>query len=331
MGYYIGLDLGGTNIKYGVVDDKAKTLSKGSHPTPSTSDPVILIEGLVHAAHEAVKLAGLPMAQIDFIGVGSPGMLDLKAGVVLIAPNLPALRNVSMASAIAKQTGRPTVLENDANAAGFGEFWAGAGRDPSIRNLVMLTLGTGVGSGIVIDGKVLHGAFDLAGEAGHMIVMPNGRLCGCGQRGCLEAYASASATARRAEEALAAGEESKLSALYSRGVDRMTTKDIFDAAKEGDALATRITEETTTLLGIACVSLCRVLDPQMIVFAGGMILAGQYLFDRVRSSFAEHTWKMVPPKVQIVPAQLGNDAGFIGAAAVAWDAHRAGAGPGASG
>ncbi|MCC7193543.1 MAG: ROK family protein [Phycisphaeraceae bacterium] len=326
MGYYIGLDLGGTNIKYGVVDDKARIISKGSCVTPVTNDPAVLTGGLVAAAHEAVRLAGLSLGQIDYIGIGSPGMLNLKEGKVIAAPNIPALRNVLLAPDIARQTGRPAILENDANAAGFGEFWAGAGRDPSIRNLVMLTLGTGVGSGIVIDGKVLHGAYDLAGEMGHLIVVPNGRLCACGQRGCLEAYASASSTARRAVEALTAGEKSKLSAIFSQGVDKITTKEIFEAAKEGDALAVRVIEETTTLLGIACVSICRVLDPQMIVFAGGMILAGPYLFDRVRAAFTDHSWKMVPTKMQIVPAQLGNDAGFIGAAAVAWEAHQSGSG-----
>jgi glucokinase len=188
----------------------------------------------------------------------------------------------------------------------------------------MLTLGTGIGSGFVIDGRVLHGAHDMAGEAGHMIVAPGGRLCGCGQRGCLEAYASAPATVKRAVEALAAGEHTSLAQIWQGGTGTITAKDVFDAARDGDRLASRIAEETATFLGLACVSLCRVLDPQMIVFAGGMILAGESLFERVRKAFREQSWNILEDQVQIVPATLGNDAGFIGAAAVAWDAARSG-------
>lgn len=320
MGHYIGLDLGGTNIKAGVVDDDARVLSRVSIPTPGESGPEAVMQAMAEAAQAAADQAKLTLAQIDGIGIGAPGMLDLKRGLVLAAPNLPGWKNTPIRDRITELTGRPAVLENDANAAAFGEYWAGAGRDPSVRNLIMITLGTGVGSGIVIDGKLLHGAFDLGAEAGHLIVVPNGRLCGCGQRGCIEAYASASSTARRACEAVKSGEESSLARDFGKQPDRITAKDVFEAANRGDALATRIVEETATYLGIACISLCRVLDPQMIVFAGGMILAGDQLFDRVRAAFRAHDWHVVETRAQLVPALLGNDAGFIGAAAVAWDA-----------
>lgn len=323
MAYYIGLDLGGTNIKSGVVDEKARLLAKASTPTNGQAGPEAVIEAMAAAAHEVVAQAGLTMNQIARIGIGSPGPLDIQRGIVLATPNLPGWKSVPLRDSISERTGRPAVLENDANAAAFGEFWAGAGRDPSIRHLVMLTLGTGVGSGIIVDGKLVHGAFDLGAEAGHMILVPNGRLCGCGQRGCLEAYTSAGATARRAVEAIEAGENSSLKQTLAQGRDKITAKDVFEAAKAGDPLALRIVDETATYLGIACVSLSRILDPQMIVFAGGMILAGDFLFDRVRAAFKEHTWRCAPSPAQIVPAVLGNDAGFIGAAAVAWEADRA--------
>ena len=322
MAYYIGLDLGGTNIKAGVVDEKARVVTKISVVTNAQNGPDAVIAALVTAAVEVAKQAKLPLENIAGIGIGSPGMLDIKNGIVRASPNLPGWKNEKVRDRGAAGTGRPAVLENDANAAGFGEFWVASGRDPSIRHLVMLTLGTGVGSGIIIDGKVLHGAFDVGAEAGHMIIVPEGRLCGCGQHGCLEAYASATNTAKRAIEAIEAGEKSSLQKILNGPDGTITAKDVFEAAESGDALASRIVDETATYLGIACVSLCRLLDPQMIVFAGGMILAGQFLFDRVRAAFLSHTWKMVKPQVQIVPALLGNDAGFIGAAAVAWDAFR---------
>ena len=154
--------------------------------------------------------------------------------------------------------------------------------------------------------------------------MPDGRPCGCGQRGCLEAYASASQTAQRAIEAIDQGEETSLSRIIQPERRPLTSKDVFDAAQAGDRLAQRITRETATYLGVACVSLCRLLDPHMIVFAGGMILAGDYLFNQIRSAFTDHDWRMDRSQVRIVPARLGNDAGVIGAAAVARQAYRAG-------
>jgi glucokinase len=324
MPHYLGIDLGGTNIKAGVTDERANVLAQISVPTPTSGGAAGVMDGMAAAARLAAEKAGLQLAQVTAIGVGSPGPLDLVRGMVRHAPNLPGFRDVPLRDEIARRTGRPTVLENDANAAGFGEFWAGAGKDPSIRHLVMLTLGTGVGSGVIVDGHVVHGASTMAGEAGHMIVVPNGRLCGCGQRGCIEAYASATNTARRAVEALVLGEASSLKKMFDQDKDLVTSKAVFDAAKAGDALAARIAEETMDLLGLTCVNLCRVLDPQMIVFAGGMILSGDYLFDGIRRAFKKHTWNVDAPQAAIVPAALGNDAGFIGAAAVAWDADQRG-------
>lgn len=321
MGYFVGLDLGGTNVKAGVVDENAKVLAKVSQPTQAEGGPEAVTRVMAAAAAEAVSMAGLKMDRVDRIGIGSPGPIDFERGIVRATPNMPGWRDVPLRDLITSLTGRPSVLENDANAAALGEMWAGAGAGRGLTNFVMLTLGTGVGSGIIVDGRILHGAFAMGGEAGHMIVAPGGRLCGCGQRGCLEAYTSASATARRTVEALRAGESSSLARDFADRLDRITAKDVFEAAGKGDALANRIVDETATYLGLACVTLCRILDPQMIVFAGGMVLAGDQLFNRVRSAFRANTWTVVESRVEIVPAQLGNDAGFIGAAAVAWSDH----------
>lgn len=325
MAFYIGLDLGGTNVKVGVVSDKKKVLSKLSVPTPAQDGPEAVMAVMADAAQQAAREAGLAMSKIAMIGIGSPGPMDMKRGIVLATPNMKGWRNVPLRDRIKQLTGRPSVLENDANAAAFGEFWAGAGRDPKIRDLVMLTLGTGIGSGIVIDGKLVHGAHGLGGEAGHMLVVPNGRLCGCGQHGCIEAYASANSMVKITIERILSGEKSSLRDLLEDGDDstKVDSRAVFKAAKQGDELSKKMVSNTAELLAIACVSLCRILDPQMIVFAGGMTLAGDQLFKPIRKSFAEHTWKVIPSPVEIVPAELGNDAGFIGAAAVAWDAQQA--------
>ena len=325
MARYIGLDLGGTNIKAGVLDETGRLLTAVSVPTNAQRGPEAVIAALVQAAHDVAGQADVDLEQVDAIGIGSPGPMDFEAGVILKAPNLPDFVNVPLRDRIAEGTGRPTVLENDANAAAFGEYWAGAAKDPAIRHVVMLTLGTGIGSGLIVDGRIVHGGFGNGGEGGHIIVEPGGRACACGQKGCLEAYASASWTARRAEEALDGGREvSSLAESYEPGRTPLTAKAVFDAAQAGDALALRIVDETATYLGVACVSFCRLLDPQVILFAGGMILSGDFLFDRVRRVFAEHSWTAAPDQVRIMPAALGNDAGVIGAGAVAWDAHQAG-------
>ncbi len=323
MRHFIGLDLGGTNVKAGVVDDQAQVLASQSVPTPAQGGPKAVIDAMAQCARLVCDKAELSFSDVTAIGVGSPGPLDFEAGVVIALPNLPGWENVPLRDRLAQATGRPVVLENDANAAAFGEYWAGAGRDPAIRHLVMLTLGTGIGSGLIIEGQILHGAFNVGGEGGHMIVDPDGRPCGCGQRGCLESGASASHTARRAEEALAGGAASSLAARYKQA-GAIEAKDVFDAAKAGDDLAVKIAAQTATVLAIGCVNLCRLLDPQMIVFAGGMILAGDYLFALVREQFQQRSWTIMKDRVQIVPAQLGNKAGFIGAAAVARDAQQRG-------
>jgi glucokinase len=320
MSYYIGLDLGGTNVKAGIVDDHGQPIARLSVPTQGERGPDVVIEVLIDVIKQLTAEAGMSLKKITGIGLGVPGVMDIAKGVCIAAPNIKDFRNIPIGRLIAERTGKPAILENDANAAAMGEYWVGSGKDRSIKHLAMLTLGTGIGGGIVMDGHVFHGGNDIGAEIGHMIVQVHGEECACGQRGCLEAYASASSTVRRTKQAISEGGSSS---LEDKG-DNFTAKDVFDAAKAGDPLAIRITEQSATYLGVAVVSLCRLLDPQMIVFAGGMMLAGDFLFDCVRRATDENYWHLTQRRVQIVPAQLGNDAGFIGAAAVAWDAHQTG-------
>ncbi|MCC7147483.1 MAG: ROK family glucokinase [Phycisphaeraceae bacterium] len=322
MNCYLGLDLGGTNIKAGVISAQGAVLSRHSLPTPAAKGFEAVAEQIAQAGRQAMAQAGVTVGDVQAVGVGAPGLLDHERGLVLDAPNLPGWRSVPLAARMTAILGRPTYIENDANAAAFGEYWAGAGRESKVRHLVMLTLGTGIGSGIVVEGRVVHGGFGIAGEAGHLMIIPGGRPCGCGQKGCLEAYASANATAKRAVEALQSGAASSLTRVLAEGgVEAVTAHQVFQAALAGDGLALRLVDETAYYLGIACINFSRILDPQMIVFAGGMALAGDFLFERIRAAYRNLNWSLAAAgQVQIVGARLGNDAGMIGAAGIAWSA-----------
>ena len=322
MNYYLGLDLGGTSIKSGLVDDHGRLLAKVTAPTQPDRGVPAIIAALVESATAVASRAGVDLANVTGIGIGSPGPVDIKNGIVEAAPNLPQLKGVPLRDRIAQATDRPVTIENDANAAALAEFWFGVASDPSIRYLVMLTLGTGIGSGVIVDGILLHGAHQLGGECGHMIVEPNGRRCSCGQHGCLEAYSSAAHTARRAVEAIESGHRSTLlSDILESREEPITSADVFRAATGGDSLCRQIVDETAAYLAIACVSLCRLFDPQMIILGGGMAQAGAYLIDRVQAAFDQHDWRMSKRRVQIVSARFKNDAGVLGAAAVARNAH----------
>ncbi len=323
MQYFIGVDIGGTNIKIGLVNEQGKPLANHSYRTQSDSGPQVVVDVIAKEIKLLVEQTHIAMSDIAAVGIGSPGPLDLANGIVRATPNLSGWKDVPLRDMVARATGLPVVLENDANAAAFGEFWAGAGRDPDVRHMIMLTLGTGIGCGIVDDGHLIHGRNGFAGEGGHVIVQPTGRVCGCGQRGCIEAYASASNVARITLERLKAGEPSSLERLLADGKE-ITAREVFEHAQKGDPLALDVVDKTADYLGLLCVSLCRLLDPQMIVFAGGMILAGEFLFSRIRKAYDHHTWTILKDRILIVPAELGNDAGFIGAAAVAWDGHKRG-------
>jgi glucokinase len=227
---------------------------------------------------------------------------------------LPGFVNVPLRDRFAEATGLPVSLENDANAAAYGEFVAGAGKD--VRNMVMLTLGTGIGGGIVQDGQLVRGFFDNAGEIGHTIIVPNGRPCPCGQHGCLERYASANAVAERLAEAIRGGEESTLRPTVESG-QPFDARNVLKAADDGDALATRIWDETCFYLALSVVNIQHMLNPELVVFAGGLINAGPRLTERVRTHFDQLAWKIAPDAPRIALATLGTDAGTIGAALLA--------------
>jgi len=312
---YCGLDLGGTCIKAGVVRAAdRKLLSSVSVETCRQRGPNFVIGRLIEAAGLAVAEAGLQMERVAGIGVGTPGPLSHRRGVVFQTSNLPGWVCEPVVERIREGTGRPATLENDGNAAAWGEFWAGAGSD--VDSLAVLTLGTGIGAGIILQGRLIRGGRENGGELGHMIVQAGGRPCTCGQRGCLETYASAHKLALRFAEALSAGETSSVAVA---GDEEITSVQIAEAARAGDPLASRIWDEACYYLAIGCVNITRICNPDRILLGGGLINAGkQLLLKPVREKFALEDWRLACPEQPLAPdirfASLNTEAGLIGAA-----------------
>ncbi len=302
----LGIDVGGTNIKAGLVDPAGNVLARREIDTQAE-------RGCEHVLARIVELARALMndpaagGRVVALGIGVPGPLSHKQGIVFHAPNLPGWVNVPIRSRLQEALNIPVCLENDANAAAYGEFFSGAGRD--VDTMVMLTLGTGVGGGIILDGRLWRGSFDSAGEVGHMIVIPDGRACPCGQRGCLERYASAAAIGERWLEAKG-GRGSAVGAPS-------TAEDVQRAMEAGDADATRVWDEACRVLALGCVNLQHLVNPQLVVLAGGLINAGAALLEPVRRHFDELSWRIAPDRPAIELARLGGNAGLIGAASLA--------------
>jgi glucokinase len=310
---FVGLDVGGTTMKAGVVDDQGQALSSVSVPTEAYKGQQQGLQRMGQAIRQAISAAGLRPDAIAAIGVATPGTMDIPAGIILDPPNLKPWRNVPVRQHIQEAFHVPTAFQNDANAAAYGEYWVGAGK--GMHSMVLFTLGTGVGGGIIIGNLVVEGEHSHGAELGHMkIEMTRPRQCGCGRWGCLEAYASATAVVQRALEALEQpGASSSLHALQ-REQGGITSKDIFTAAAEGDAVADKIVEDTAYYLAVGATNMLHMLDPDMVVFAGGMIAAGEAFLERIRNHVRQLAFPVPAEKAQLRFAQLGGDAGFIGAA-----------------
>jgi glucokinase len=309
---FIGLDVGGTTMKAGVVDDSGRLLAHVSLPTEPAKGQQQGLATMAEAIRLAATKAGLSMERIAAIGVATPGSLDLKAGVILDPPNLKPWRNVPVRQFIAETFGIPTAFQNDANAAALGEAWVGAGK--IFYSMVLFTLGTGIGGGVILNGRIWEGAHGHAGELGHTKVdLSGGRQCACGQRGCLEAYASATAVVARTNEALQ--QDGGQSTLHSAG--DLTAKSVFAAAEAGDALAKIIVDRTAFYLAAGAANAIHTVDPELICFAGGMIAAGEPLLNLIRKYVRDLAFAWPADRVAIRYATLGTDAGIIGAAGCA--------------
>lgn len=322
MSYVVGMDLGGTNLRAAVVDESGRILSRARVATGAADGPDAVIARMAECAKAAWEDASLAPSDILAIGVGAPGPLNTRTGTVIEAPNLPGWKNIPLGARLEEAAGVTVFVENDANAAAWGEKWAGAGRD--VQSLIMLTLGTGVGGGIVIDGKLLHGIDDTAAEIGHITIRPDGPVCGCGNHGCLEALASATALARRARELVASGGGKIIAELAGGDASRIEARTVHEAILRGDEDARELMAAVGADLGIAIAGLVNVLNPEMVILGGGMIGAGEYLFEPVRAEVRKRAFPVPAERARIVPAELGDDAGIIGAAGVALERARSG-------
>lgn len=317
MAAYAGIDLGGTNIKVGLFSQEMKILDQSSCRTEVEKGFHRVIGQMADSVRMLCERSGVALGDVRGVGIGCPGPVDTQAGLVVVAPNFPGWRDLPVRDALRRALGgTPTVLENDANVAAYGEFRAGVGR--GYRSLAMITLGTGIGCGIVIDGRIHRGATDTAGELGHVTVHWGGRLCGCGRRGCLEPYASATGTVRRFRDALASG---RSSIVTENGLseEAITAKDIFEAAANGDALAWEIVDETVRYLAIGCDVMVNLVDPDIIVLTGGMIAAGDLLMKPLEKYAREMFFPRPKASTRLALTALGGDAGIIGAGFCAQD------------
>ena len=316
--WFIGIDLGGTYIKFGLLDDQRRAGESFQLPTPAGAGAEGVIGQMVAGARQLMDRQKLSKADVAGVGIGSPGPLSISKGIVLAMPNITGMTNVPIRDEVSRRLGLPAVLENDANAAALGEYLCGAGGNGG--DMVLLTLGTGIGSGIIIGGRILHGAHEIGAEMGHLIIVPGGEPCGCGQRGCLERYSSATYLAANGTKLLQGDNRpsSLRKVLAAKG--QVNSQDINEARRAGDAVAGEIWDRAVYYLAIGCVSICRLFDPVEIVLAGGLAKAGEDLMQPLRRHFLALHWKLTEPMTEIVFSRLGEQAGVIGAAGVAWQA-----------
>ena len=316
----MGVDIGGTNLVVGaVVTDGSRIVGLRTEPTGAAHGADSVIDRIVtmtKAAIEDTRLADRD-AVIEGVGIGSPGPLNRTTGVVILTPNL-GWHDMPVRDRIGTALGLPAWLDNDANCAMAGEWWVGAAQ--GARHAVTLTLGTGIGGGIVVDGKLLHGASDVAAEIGHITIETNGRRCGCGNDGCLEAYASGPAIARRTIEAIESGAESSIGAMVGGALDRISAQTVYDAAGAGDPLALEVVQDTAKYLGVGVANLINILNPEVVVICGGVTQAGDRLFTPLRREVTRRAFRPAVQACRIVPGLLPGTAGVVGAAKVFLDA-----------
>lgn len=320
--YFLGIDLGGTNVKAGVVADNGEPLSKTSTPTRAADGPVSGVQRMCQTGTDAIAAAGLRLADIAAVGVATPGTMDIPAGMLLDPPNLPGWDNVPIRQQIGDHFDKPTTLQNDANAAAYGEYWAGAAREAN--SLVFWTLGTGVGGGIIIGDTIIEGEHSHGSECGHTILqMEGGRLCeGTGQWGTLEAYASATALIKRCSEVLSTDRETTIRRRVDAG-ESLTPILIAEEATAGDTLANELIMETARFLGVGTTTVIHIINPAMVLIGGAMTFGrnetelGRRFVERVREEVRSRAFSVPASKTIIDYAALGGDAGFIGAAGCA--------------
>ncbi len=312
MAKRIGIDVGGTNVKIALVDDNGKIIYSNSVPTYAKMGYEYTVNNIKQAIRDLMKETNTTTSDIEGIGFDFPGQVDCKTGVVKLAPNIPGWVNVPIAQMIEDEFHIPTRIDNDVRCAALGELKFGAGK--GCENFICITVGTGIGSGIVINGKVVRGATNAAGELGHIkLQMNGGPICGCGDTGCLEAFASGPAIVAMAQEYIKGGKSTKFREMAAAEGGEITPYMVAKAAEEGDPVAKRIFEIVGEYIGIGLTSVINLLNPEKVIIGGGVAESGELLLAPIRKTIKERAMVVAGNAVEIVPAQLGNSAGVIGA------------------
>ncbi|MXY27277.1 ROK family protein [Candidatus Poribacteria bacterium] len=314
--YVVGIDIGGTKLATVVADNTGHILNKVRRPTLAERGPEYALQLLFDMVHETIELAGLARTTISAIGVSCGGPLDTKTGIVYSPPNLPGWDALPLKAKLESEFQIPVTIENDANASALAEYRFGGGR--GYNAVLYMTMSTGIGGGIVLDGQVYHGANDSAGEVGHQILLPDGPLCGCGKRGCLEALCSGPAIARRAQAAVRNEKASATALLDLTGgrVEDVRSEHVLAAARRDDALALQLVEETGYYMGWGIANLVNILNPDIVLLGTIAIAAGDLLLDPIRKTVSEFAMTRPAEAVKIVPAELGEALGDLAAVAL---------------
>ena len=309
--YYLGVDLGGTNIASAVVTEKGELLGRSSIPTGLPDSPEHIAERIAESCRQAVSATGCSLEDIESIGIGTPGITNIEEGVVEYSCNLD-FNDTPLSALVEDLMHRPVLLENDANAAALGEYIAGSGKDAD--SLVAITLGTGVGGGVVINNRLLTGFNFAGGEIGHFVIVEDGEPCNCGRKGCFEAYCSATALIRQTRRAMEANPDS-LMWQVARALDQVDGRTVFDAMLLGDKTATEVFQTYVKHLACGLASVINIFQPEVLCVGGGICNQGETLLGPVRELVEQEDYaRHARHRTRIVRAALGNDAGIIGAA-----------------
>lgn len=313
--YVVGVDLGGTNIKAALFDTDFRLLRDLTIPTEAAGGPPHVLERIKGAVKTLVSEQGASLDEVACMGCGVTGIMDPQEGLSIFSPNFPNWRNVHVVGIMKETFDFPVFIDNDVRVNLYGEWWYGAGR--GFRNLILITLGTGLGAGIVNEGKVVYGTTASAGELGHMNMFPDGPPCGCGSNGCLETYASATGIVNTMKRELAAGKASVIREWTNGDDGKITARMISEAYDLGDPLAMEVMRFTGVVLGTGLANAINLLNPQLIIVGGGMAAAGDRLLNTVRETIKKRAMPLSAEVCRIVTAQLGERAGVLGAAAYA--------------
>jgi glucokinase len=310
------IDLGGTKIITAIISDKGEIIAREYCPTLADGGPPAVIERLFSGIDRLLKQSNVSLSQLDAISLAAAGVIDVKNGVITESPNLAGWRNIPLRGIVEEKYKLPTFLINDADAAALGEHRFGAGR--WLNNLVLFTLGTGIGGGIIINNKLYIGPTGSAAEIGHMTIDVNGPRCSCGNIGCLEMLASGTAVASEVISRISQGEKSSLTEVAKGKLGSITAEKVSLAAQDGDTLALEAIARAASYLGIGVVNVVNIFNPEIVIIGGGMANMGDLLLEPVRQFVKESAFQLLTEIVRIVPAQLGDDAGVFGAAVFAF-------------